>query len=357
MTISATTQGVKPGVCTSTNRPAAPFDGQVIYMTDVDQTAVWDGTQWTVLAPIAGGRNRIINGGFDVWQRGTSFAANIYNADRWVSSSDATVTTSRQTFTAGTAPVAGYEGTYFQRTAKSAGGSYVLQEQRVEDVRAFAGQTVVLSFWAKADAAVTLTPVIGQFFGSGGSTSVEATLATATLTTSWVRYSMTVAIPSISGKTIGAGNYLFVRPIRVLSASATTIDVWGVQLEAGSVATPFETESYADTLRDCLRYAFNFGVASGKMGFPAVCRTTTSVDALVIFPVEMRTNPSAPASTSGNSFTVFTTNDSNADFSGNIYDANQKSIVARFTTVGATAGAAAFILSNTTTPLIFSAEL
>jgi hypothetical protein len=87
VTISATTQGIKPGVCTSTNRPSAPFDGQVIYMTDVDQTAVWDGTQWTVLAPIAGGRNVIINGAMQVAQRGTSKASitteGYYTADRF----------------------------------------------------------------------------------------------------------------------------------------------------------------------------------------------------------------------------------------------------------------------------------
>ena len=85
MTISATTQGIKPGVCTSTNKPVNPFDGQVIYMTDVDQTAVWDGLQWTVLAPIAGGRNVLINGGLDVWQRGTSFTTGgVYSADRFI---------------------------------------------------------------------------------------------------------------------------------------------------------------------------------------------------------------------------------------------------------------------------------
>ena len=104
MTISATTQGVRPGVCTSTNRPSAPFDGQVIYMTDVDQTAVWDGTQWTVLAPIAGGRNMVVNGDFKIWQRGTSFSspANAsFTADRWFMYYDgtgATRTISQQTF-------------------------------------------------------------------------------------------------------------------------------------------------------------------------------------------------------------------------------------------------------------------
>lgn len=37
---------VKPGVCTSTNRPASPFDGQVIYETDTDRIVVWDGSSW-----------------------------------------------------------------------------------------------------------------------------------------------------------------------------------------------------------------------------------------------------------------------------------------------------------------------
>jgi hypothetical protein len=50
MTISATTQGIRPGVCTSTNRPSAPFDGQVIYETDTDKAMVWNGSAWVVLS-------------------------------------------------------------------------------------------------------------------------------------------------------------------------------------------------------------------------------------------------------------------------------------------------------------------
>jgi hypothetical protein len=46
VTISATTQGIKPGVCTSTNRPANPFDGMVIYETDTDKVAVYDSSAW-----------------------------------------------------------------------------------------------------------------------------------------------------------------------------------------------------------------------------------------------------------------------------------------------------------------------
>ena len=41
---------LKPGVCTSSTRPASPFEGQTIYETDTDKTLVWDGTTWIVTA-------------------------------------------------------------------------------------------------------------------------------------------------------------------------------------------------------------------------------------------------------------------------------------------------------------------
>ena len=62
---------VRPGVCTSSTKPASPYDGQVIYMTDVDQTAVWDGPFWVGLER-SRDRNVIINGAMQVAQRGTS---------------------------------------------------------------------------------------------------------------------------------------------------------------------------------------------------------------------------------------------------------------------------------------------
>ena len=40
----------KPGVCTSTTRPASPYDGQVIYETDTDKTLVWNGSAWVFLS-------------------------------------------------------------------------------------------------------------------------------------------------------------------------------------------------------------------------------------------------------------------------------------------------------------------
>ena len=59
MTISATSQGLKPGVCTSSNRPANPFDGMMIYETDTDKVAVYDVNAWVyktaASVPVASG--------------------------------------------------------------------------------------------------------------------------------------------------------------------------------------------------------------------------------------------------------------------------------------------------------------
>lgn len=40
----------KPGVCTSTTRPASPYDGQVIWETDTEKTLVWNGSAWVYLS-------------------------------------------------------------------------------------------------------------------------------------------------------------------------------------------------------------------------------------------------------------------------------------------------------------------
>jgi hypothetical protein len=50
MTISATNQGLRPGVCLSTSRPSTPFDGMMIYETDTNLVRIWNGTAWKTLA-------------------------------------------------------------------------------------------------------------------------------------------------------------------------------------------------------------------------------------------------------------------------------------------------------------------
>jgi hypothetical protein len=268
------------------------------------------GTLNTVITPLgnAAGKNKIINGDFGIWQRGTSIAytgsgATTFTADRCsiFANGNGTFTFSRQTFTPGAAPVAGYEGQYFYRSATNTLGTstaiYHLQNN-IENVQTFAGQTVTFSFWAKSDAARTLNLALIQNFGSGGSSPVTIT-SSVSVTTSWARYSYTVALASISGKTIGAGSYLQVRLDGTPTASQT-MDFWGLQLEAGSVATPFQTATgtIQGELAACQRY-YNkltnpFAVGS--------TRTTAKCFFIVPFPVEMRIAPTATYSAAGTFF-------------------------------------------------------
>jgi hypothetical protein len=255
------------------------------------------------------GKNKIINGDFGIWQRGTSITIGAagFGADRFkyaVASAVPTGTISRQSFTAGSAPVAGYEGSYFQRTAITANNNCTVYNywQPIEDVRTFAGQTVTVSFWAKADASTTLTITAVQVFGSGGSSDVSTTFAAAqAITSSWVRYSLSVAIPSVTGKTIGTGsslNLTFGLPLSGSFIRNGNYDIWGVQLEYGSKATPFQTASGGSLqaeLAMCQRYYFRStpGTNYGGHGTYGSARTTTVVKAAIPFPVQMRVIPTS----------------------------------------------------------------
>ena len=208
----------------------------------------------------AAGKNKIINGDFNINQRGftSSTTSGTYGFDRWIflNDGDGTATYSAQTFTPGTAPAAPYESTNFARlvtTGQTSTSVLTRLVQRIEDVRTFAGQTITISFYAKA---ATGTPKIAveqrQDFGSGGSTGVNTYAGQVTLSTSWARYSVTVSLPSISGKTIGTSSAsninLYVSAgsdnnarTGSLGIQNNTFDIWGVQAETGSVATAFQT--------------------------------------------------------------------------------------------------------------------
>ena len=49
MAISNLASGLRTGVCTSSTRPTAPYNGQVIYETDSKQTLVYNGSAWVML--------------------------------------------------------------------------------------------------------------------------------------------------------------------------------------------------------------------------------------------------------------------------------------------------------------------
>jgi hypothetical protein len=264
----------------------------------------------------AAGKNKIINGDFGIWQRGTSLSlttnAGAFLADRfllnWAGTFTGTI--SQQTFTPGTAPVSGYEGQFFARIVRT-GTTSVLPSfyQRIENVRTFAGQTVTFSFWAKADAARSVSIQAYQFFGTGGSGAVDNNVGTASLTTSWQRFSFTYTMPSVSGKTISTSNDSWMTFYWNLpDSTAFTIDTWGWQLEQGNSATTFTTATgtIQGELAACQRYYWRNSTQSGTyaLGFAS---STTGSRYLVNFPVSMRVSPTSLEYGSGINATDLTT--------------------------------------------------
>jgi hypothetical protein len=238
--------------------PSGGSAGKVLAKaTDNDYDTAW------VDAPSG---NVIINGAFDIWQRGATFTNPIsgtYTADRWFAGRSGTQVShviSRQAFSPAEINAIGFgEGEFFLRNTVTDRGDAVRLDinTRIENVRTLAGQTVTLSFWAKADSSRVIEEIdFTQNFGSGGSTAVETRFVTdAPVTSSWARYSFTAALPSISGKTIGSASNLQIQ-IFPETTAGTAFDIWGVQLEAGSVATPFKrnANSVAGELTACQRY-------------------------------------------------------------------------------------------------------
>jgi hypothetical protein len=266
------------------------------------------------------GKNKIINGDFAINQRAfTSNTTNgTFNFDRWFQgTSGGTQTVTPQTFTAGTAPVAGYEGKTFVQSitaSQTLSSGFASIQQKIESVRTFAGQTATVSFWAKAD---TGTPKVGlsvqQLFGVGGSPSAAvrtAGSAAVTLSTSWSRYSINVNVPSISGKTLGTTDdgSVVIQLWQSLGADYTTgfpsgiglqnftLSLWGVQVEYGSVATPFQTATgtLQGELAACQRYYVRFNTINAYNIFGTGINTsTTASNTQIPLPVQMRTAPSA----------------------------------------------------------------
>ena len=288
--------------------------------TLVANSSASTGVSWSGPTFIAG-KNKIINGDFGIWQRGTSFTSSGYTADRWTMSVVGTTGTySQQSFTVGNA-ITGYEPIYYMQAVTSSvagAGNYTWLRQLVENVQTLAGQTVTLSFWAKASSALPISLEIEQNFGSGGSSSVDTFIAKPTLSTSWTRYSFTFTIPSISGKTVGTSSFShiafwldagsnFNSRTSSLGQQSGTFQFWGVQLEAGSVASPFTTATgtIQGELAACQRYLPSV-IADGTTsdigsGF---CYSTTNAYIYVPFKVTPRVAPTGVTVSSGTNFAI-----------------------------------------------------
>jgi hypothetical protein len=297
MAVSSTSSGsLKTGVCLSTDRPDNPYNGQVIYETDTNRTLIYDNSAWVVISdpsllsysgtgatvtadamtvagenvtPYTGRKNYVINGDMRISQRGTTFnsvADGSYTLDRWVidHAGGTTINITQESFPLGQTDVVGAKN--YLRMNVVTSGDFAHLDHRIEDVTLFDNRTVTLSFWAKASSSMNLAFEWLQYFGAGGSAEVRGTNLGFSLTTSWQKFTYTINLPSLSGKTVGSGSSLRLRFVPS-STDATFASRWGangnftgtvdlalVQLEVGDKATPFEHRSFGEELALCQRY-------------------------------------------------------------------------------------------------------
>lgn len=254
-------------------------------------------------------KNRLINGNFDIWQRGTNFpqaAQGIYTADRWkIVSIGTTAGVSQQSFVAGQTAVPGEPASYLRAVVSSVVGASNLSvvQQNIESVRACAGRSMVLSFWAKADGNKSIAVELSQIFGTGGSPSAQVTnigTKTIALTTAWTKYSVPVQFPSIAGKTLGTGGNdctqltfwldagsSYSGRTNALGQQSGTFDFAQCQLEEGGLATSFEQRPIGIELAMCQRYA---RIVQGS-GVSGVALSANTILFMASWPT-MRSTPS-----------------------------------------------------------------
>jgi hypothetical protein len=199
-----------------------------------------------------GRRNLIINGGFNVWQRGTSFSAignNVFAPDRWYSNKVGTgCTISRE---------AGTYSKYAMLITGDANNTAQTMSQRIEASTAFNMSLNDHTFSAKVHTSVDRSIAIQvrsinaeDDFLSGNTLQQNTSVD---LVTGW--NTVTVSVPSVSAYNLGVQIGLGFGTV----GAGETVKVEQVQLEVGSVATPFEHRSYGEELALCQRYYQDFG--------------------------------------------------------------------------------------------------
>jgi hypothetical protein len=304
----------------SDTAPSSPVIGMEWFNSSNGKSYIYYSDAWVELdsngTATASTGNVIINGAFEVNQRGfTSSTTNLtFGFDRWRQShTGGTTTVSAQSFTPGAAPLAGQEGARFVRittTGQTDAGHFALYGQKIESVRTFAGQTVTLSFYARAGSGTpSISNELVQNFGNGGSPSAAVLGISPNkfqLTTSWQRFTATFEVPSIASKTLGtsddgflelnffasAGSNFNARTVS-LGVQNNTFDIWGVQLESGPVATPFRRNapSIQAELAACHRYYVRYFYANNFQVGIAVGHSTNQFAIPWFFPTEMRVSP------------------------------------------------------------------
>lgn len=267
-----------------------------------------------------GFRNRIINGDMRIDQRNAGASQTItsgvgtlaFNCDRWQVRSAGANATVQQIVT---------NNVYRMRFTGAASVSAVAAQQSIEALNCvdLAGGSVTISLLASSTSLTSLTLEAyyansTNSFGTWGSPTVT-TIATQAVNISTTESLVTWTFSVPSAATTG----IQIRITGGALGAAQTLTIGNVQLEAGTVASPFERRDYGRELMMCQRYyckTFNADVAPVQNGGTAgaiyfISQVANVIyDAMWRFPVEMRTTPSV--------ITTFSPNAASANWLTNV---------------------------------------
>ena len=303
----------------------SPQEGNMSYLKSDDAVYKYDGSAWVNIdtsGASAVNKNYLINGGFAVAQRGTSFTStgsanndDAYTLDRWYILSDTNdvIDVTQETTTVPT------NGEFaialdVETVNKKFGIATIIENK---DVIGLVGNTVTFSFKAKVSAttkldnvkaaivawsgtADTVTSDIISAWGAEGTNptlianaTYENTPANLSLTTSYATYSISAAVDTASTQNL----ILFIWSDVTDTTAGDFLYIAESKLELGSTATAFVYAggTFQGELAACQRYYFrNTQTGNNQHLTPfgtAVSSTAAGID--VFFPVSMRTNPTA----------------------------------------------------------------
>ena len=269
----------------------------------------------TINSPNAVFKNRLINGDFDIAQRGNTFTStssanndDTYTLDRWYILSDGNETIDVTQTTTVPTGAQNSIGLDVETINKKFGIAQIIEASNCFDV---IGGNVTLSFQAKVSSltkldnvkcaivawsgtADTVTSDIISAWGAEGTNptlianaTYENTPANLSVTTSFASYSVTANVDTASTKNI----IVFIWSDVTDTTLGDFLYITNVQLESGSTATSFDYRPIGTELALCQRYYFQYAAASAD-GQEAVARTAlTSFDLTTYLPVTMRITP------------------------------------------------------------------
>jgi len=295
-------------------------------------------------------RNFIINGGMKVAQRGTSTAsitgAGVFVIDRWEmdEAADSTLTMSQETLTTGDAFDAGLKHSLkvLVTTADTSIGSsqsvQLMQSIEAQNLQTLkfgssGAKNLTLSFYYKSNVTGVHTVCIDKIDTTRTTCPLEFTVSSAN---TWERYTLNAvansAVQGSSGAIVndngagfrviwglaygsdyqsgtsgtwaqnGTANFSTSNQQNIVGAADNYIELTGVQLEIGDVATSFEHEAFGTTLTKCQRYYLKY---IDNAAYSDICNvaaySTSAARGVLDMPSRMRT---APTLTSSGAFQI-----------------------------------------------------